>query len=205
MRSFTLSLTVCIFFLIFAEAYSSDEEYLLYFNKAEIVTLKENFESNNHESAPYATQLKKWAEVLLNQGPWSIADSKSPSISKNPNDYYSQGPYWWPDPENPDGPFIRRDGERNPQRFIAHKNKLNQMYQASFALIVAGYLFDEQKYIDHALKILDTWFINPKKRMNPNMDYAQAIPNKSPGRGVGIIDAHRFAKLLEAFYKQKMA
>ena len=32
--------------------------------------------------------------------------------------------------------------------------------------------------------------------MNPNLDHGQAIPNKSPGRGVGIIDTHRLAKLV---------
>jgi hypothetical protein len=28
----------------------------------------------------------------------------------------SLAPYWWPDPKSPNGlPYIRRDGERNPE------------------------------------------------------------------------------------------
>jgi len=196
----SIQYTIWVFlFVSFSAVYSGEDTYL-YFSKSHIEQLKGKVNQENLSADPYAIQLRNWADALLKAGPWSIADSNSPSMSKNPNDYYSEGPYWWPDPDNPGGPYIRRDGERNPTRFIAHKRMLNKMYQATFTLILAGYLLDDSRYINHALDILGVWFIDPEKRMNPNMDYAQAIPNKSPGRGIGIIDAHRFSKLQEAFY-----
>ena len=39
------------------------------------------------------------------------------------------------------------------------------------------------------LKHLRVWFINSETRMNPNMNFAQAIKGICPGRGVGLIDA----------------
>ena len=37
--------------------------------------------------------------------------------SGDPRDYVSLSPYWWPDPKKEDGlPYIRRDGEINPDR-----------------------------------------------------------------------------------------
>jgi hypothetical protein len=52
-----------------------------------------------------------------------------PSGSKN--DYMSMGPYWWPDPEKPDGlPYIRRDGEVNPERDNLDSPQLSKMINA---------------------------------------------------------------------------
>ncbi len=195
-----LLIVTIIFILSSPKVNFAGDNVFLYFSKNEIQSLKKNLKSVPPLAKPHLSALKARADSFLNMGPWSIAEFKSPSVSKNPNDYYSESPYWWPDPDNPHAPYIRHDGERNPDRFMGHKSSLQKMHQASFTLILAGYLFDEHQYILHALDILNVWFIDPNKRMNPNMDYAQAIPNKSPGRGIGIIDAHRFAKLLEAFY-----
>ena len=40
------------------------------------------------------------------------------------HDFYSEGDYWWPDPENPDGPYIRRDGVSNPDNFAEHRKAM---------------------------------------------------------------------------------
>ena len=45
--------------------------------------------------------------------------------SGDKHDYMSQAPYWWPDPAKADGrPYIRRDGQRNPEinRLTDHDN-----------------------------------------------------------------------------------
>lgn len=192
---------VIILFIFISPVFSnSSKEVFLYFSKKEIIFLKHSLNTPTPKNQLLLNELQKWSDELLKKGPWSIADFPSHSISIDQNDYYSESPYWWPDPDNPTGPYIRRDGERNPNRFMEHKAALQKMTQASTTLILSGYLFGNQKYIDHALKILNKWFIDPGTRMNPNMDYAQAIPNKSTGRGVGIIDVHNFVKLIEAFY-----
>ncbi|KAA3614658.1 MAG: hypothetical protein D8M58_09365 [Calditrichaeota bacterium] len=191
---------ITLLFSIKLFAGENQKQAFLYFEESEIEKLKSEVEKSNPQLKPYLEELQQFANVFLKKGPWSVTDYKSPSISKDPQDYYSESPYWWPNPDNPDAPFIRKDGVRNPNRFMGHKSSLNRVYQSTFVLVLAGYLFDEPKYISHALNILEVWFINPEKRMNPNLNYAQAIPNKSPGRGVGIIDTHRWTKLVEAFY-----
>lgn len=169
------------------------EQPEFYFSATQISTVKQGASTGNG----YYTELRKVADSLLNEGPWSVTDTPGKAISGDPHDYYSEGPYWWPDPENPDGPYIRRDGERNPERFIAHKKALMNMQVAVSYLSLAGYVFDEPQYSQRAAELLRVWFIDPQTRMNPHLDYGQAIPNKSPGRGVGIIDTHRFARMVQ--------
>jgi hypothetical protein len=41
-------------------------------------------------------------------GPWSVTYRRPERLQIASNDYYSEGPYWWPDPKNPQGPYIRK-------------------------------------------------------------------------------------------------
>src|ERR1043165_8957196 len=66
--------------------------------------------------------VRKNAESALKAGPWTVTTHRPENVSAGPNDYYSEGPYWWPDPRNPKGPYIRKDGERNPARFMGNRN-----------------------------------------------------------------------------------
>lgn len=53
---------------------------------------------------------------LLGMEPLTVTAKKQLPPSGDRRDYMSLSPYWWPDPEKPDGlPYIRRDGERNPE------------------------------------------------------------------------------------------
>ena len=46
----------------------------------------------------------------------------------------------------------------------------------------------DKRYAEHAALHLRAWFLDPATRMNPSLDYAQAIFGVSPGRGTGVID-----------------
>jgi len=148
--------------------------------------------------------LQQVADYWINKGPWSITYYNTKAASGDPHDYYSESPYWWPDPDDPEAAYIRKDGLRNPNRFMEHKNALLEMYGAVTALSIAGYFFDNRSYADRAVELISIWFLNEDTRMNPHLSYAQAILNKSPGRGVGIIDTHRFVKLIEAINLLRM-
>ena len=105
------------------------------------------------------------------------------------NDFYSNGDYWWPDPTKPDGlPYIRRDGQSNPENFSQHRMAVRQVNESVAALAAAYQMTREERYVDKAAELLRVFFIDPKTRMNPHLNYAQAIPGVSPGRGIGIID-----------------
>ena len=104
-------------------------------------------------------------------------------------DYSSYGDYWWPDPDQSDGlPYIRRDGETNPDNFAYHRRILRE-FRTTVSHLTAGYLlYSKDEWAESAVKRLERFFVNPDTRMNPNLLYAQALPGICVGRGIGIID-----------------
>ncbi len=133
--------------------------------------------------------LDKLAGEALKAGPFSVTFHRpGGGTEAGPNDYFSEGPYWWPDPRNPNGPYIRRDGRRNPARFMANRRDLQTMCDAVLALGCGAYLLDKPGCAAHAGEILSVWFVDPKTRMNPNLEFGQAIRGVTAGRGTGIID-----------------
>jgi Alginate lyase len=135
-----------------------------------------------------ARRLRSDADRRMLQGPWSVTYERPSGILLDPHDYYSEAPYWWPNPDEPTGPFILRDGHLNPERFAANRTALERMCNAVFTLGTAAYLFDDARYAQRAARMLQTWFINPKTRMNPTLEFAGAIPGLSVGRPAGILE-----------------
>ena len=128
------------------------------------------------------------AAAALKAGPWSVTAHRPPDVDAGPNDYYSEGPYWWPDPANPKGPYIRKDGQRNPNRFMGNRNDLGNLCSAVLALGMGGYLLGDRACGEHAARVITTWFLEPKTRMTPNLEYGQAVRGHNTGRGTGLID-----------------
>jgi hypothetical protein len=104
------------------------------------------------------------------------------------HDYFSEGDYWWPDPKNPNGPYIRRDGMSNPGNFDDHRKALMRFSVQAPALCAAWLITHDKRYANHAAAHLRAWFIDPNTLMNPSLTYAQAIHGRVTGRGTGIID-----------------
>jgi hypothetical protein len=130
------------------------------------------------------------ANAALRVEPISITKSRAALSEGGPHDFYSNGDYWWPDPTKPDGlPYIQRDGESNPNNFAAHRMALREMRDAVASLGAAYKITGDDRYVAKAVELLRVFFIDEGTRMNPNLQYAQAIPGRSPGRGIGIIDA----------------
>lgn len=105
------------------------------------------------------------------------------------NDFYSEGDYWWPDPENPDGPYIQRDGETNPENFVAHRLAMIRFSRIVGMQTSAFLLTGDEKFSAATADHLRAWFVDTKTRMTPALEYAQAIKGRVTGRGIGIIDA----------------
>lgn len=139
------------------------------------------------------------AELALRQGPYTVMDKAIVPPSGDKHDYLSYSRYWWPDPDSPDGlPYIRRDGEVN-RRLLANGDRvrIGQMYDDFEALALAAYLIDEDRYAPKAVETLRVWFLDPATRMNPNLNFAQAVPGRSDGRSLGIIDTRHFIPVID--------
>jgi len=143
-------------------------------------------------------RILKDAKQYLNEQPVTVTDTTCERSLGGKHDFYSEGDYWWPDPENPDGPYIRRDGMTNPNNFIAHRKAMRRMSIQVATLVAAYKVTKEEKYADKAIAHLKAWFVNPNTRMNPNMNYAQAIKGRCAGRGVGLIDGIHFVEPVRA-------
>ena len=138
------------------------------------------------------------ASRALSQAPVTLTSTVSTRSPGGPHDYYSEGDYWWPDPANPSGPYIRRDGHSNPANFVAHRDALIHLSLAVPALVAAWRLTGEARFADHAVAHLRAWFIAEATRMNPHLNFAQAITGLNKGRGIGIIDTLHLVEVARA-------
>src|SRR5690242_6687115 len=64
------------------------------------------------------------ATRYLTEKPVTVTASSSPRSAGGKHDFFSEGDYWWPDPANPDGPYIQRDGMTNPDNFVEHRRAM---------------------------------------------------------------------------------
>ncbi len=133
---------------------------------------------------------------------------KAPTVTAKPaafvapsgktNDYNSLGKYWWPDPDSSDGlPYIRRDGQVNPDVEKFDRPRFGLLTSGCSTLIVHGWLTGDTASFQTAAHWLRTWFIDPATRMNPHLEYAQHIPGRCNGRGIGLIETEDCAFLLD--------
>lgn len=76
------------------------------------------------------------------------------------HDFYSEGDYWWPDTLNPDGPYVRRDGETNPDNFVAHRHAMIRFSSIVGNLTSAYLLTQDKEYVDVILAHVRAWFVN---------------------------------------------
>ena len=138
------------------------------------------------------------AEALLGAEPRTIAAIPAPRSPAGRHDYYSEGDYWWPDPANPGGAYIRRDGRSNPDKFDGHRDALIAFGRTVPALAALWDLTGEARFADAAMRHLHAWFVAPATRMNPNLDHAQAIIGVNSGRAIGVIDTRQIVEVARA-------
>ena len=130
--------------------------------------------------------------------PVTVTASSSPRSAGGRHDFFSEGDYWWPDPDRPGGPYIQRDGMSNPGNFVDHRRAMIRLSLTVPALAAAYKITGQRKYSDHAARHLRAWFIDDATRMNPNLEYAQAIQGRFTGRGTGIIDTLHLVEVARA-------
>ena len=185
---------------LFVEAVASDAPATAVWDGEHLAQVRARRDEKRPEYKEAIKRLRKNAEISLKRGPYSVMDKKEVAPSGDKHDYLSYARYWWPNPDTADGlPYIRRDGRTNEELLEKGDREIvGAMYDDVETLALAGYLLDEERYSDHAAKLVRTWFLDPQSRMNPHMKFGQAIPGRTDGRGSGIIDTRHFIRVLDA-------
>ena len=143
-------------------------------------------------------RILKAAAAYVALPPETITAYPSAKSPGGPHDYFSQADYFWPDPKNPSGPYVNRDGQSNPENFNGHRKAMIALSIRMPALTAAWMLTKDKRYGKHACDHLRAWFITPATRMNPNLEYSQGVIGVSTGRSYGIIDTLHLVEVARA-------
>ncbi len=160
------------------------------YSRMALANAKARLAAGDAALTPALSRLLKDADKALNAKPESVMDKPAAPPSGDKHDYMSLAPYYWPDPSKPDGlPYIRKDGQFFPEaKADPDHNAMGRMRAAVNTLALGFYFTGKEAYAEHAAVLLRAWFLDPATKMNPNLNYAQAIRGLNEGRGSGIID-----------------
>ena len=182
-------------------AQSATPPHTVLLDPTALLTLKQRAGQNEFVLDRPLRALKNTADKALKASLESVTDKTQTPPSGDKHDFLSQAPYYWPDPAKADGkPYVRKDGLVNPEALlIPDSDRLTRMENNVGVLALEYYVTGKDLYAAGAARQLRVWFIEPKTRMNPNMNHAQFVPGegngRDKGRGAGIIDSHALANI----------
>lgn len=195
------AITLVLFGTLFLSVPAGAEPVVFHLDGANLVRAKEALEQEHPAILAALDHLVERADAALEKGPFSVTHKTITPPSGDKQDYMSFGPYWWPNPDTEDGlPYVRRDGEVNPDARTEGSDspRLGVMARSVLTLALAHFYTSEDAYAAHAAHLIRTWFLDPDLRMNPHLQYGQAIPGRVEGRGIGIIDTTRLIQVIDA-------
>jgi hypothetical protein len=201
MRKFSIFFASLVFVsiaIVAQEKISLTDLVTMDFNQ--LAKSKQGIEKKDRVYAIAFDQLIGDAEHALMFKPVSVMTKKDFPPSGDKHDYMSIAPYWWPNPNTATGvPYVRRDGEVNPEtKNFTDKTVLPGLSASIYHLALAYYFTGKEAYATHASKLIRVWFLDEATRMNPNLNYAQSVKGVTDGRAEGVIDTRHFMHIMDA-------
>jgi unsaturated chondroitin disaccharide hydrolase len=161
---------------------------------------KHKIQNGDKQAGAVYRKLLAEADKILKNEPYTVMNKSQIPPSGDKHDYMSLAPYFWPNPSTPDGlPYIRKDGEHNPGTSkIKDKDEMLAMEKDVEKLSLAYYYSGDEKYANRAAFLIRTWFLLPATKMNPNVNFGQAVLGSKDGRGEGVLETRGFGKVIDA-------
>lgn len=163
-----------------------------------------------YDSKKYVEEILKddileQAAMNLQESPVTITSFIAKRSVGDCHDFYSEGDYWWPNPLDLEGPYVRRDGQTNPENFVAHRQAMIRFSSIVGNLTSAYLLTKDNRYVENVMEHVRAWFVNEQTFMRPKLQYAQAIKGITTGRGIGIIDTVHLMEVAQSLYRLEIA
>ena len=187
------------------ESASNTTPFLLLGQGDQLSRVRAELASGNPDLVAALKEIVEAAEAALEQPDVNVVSQGALPPSGDPHDYYSYSPYWWPNPEDPDGPYIWRDGEVNPDRKTSDISRIETMVDRVTSLVPAWYFTGDERYAESAVRQIRAWFLDPATKMNPNVQFGQKRRGHNYNSPSGVLEAWRMrwvidcAILLESF------
>nr|WP_299173663.1 alginate lyase family protein [uncultured Allomuricauda sp.] len=203
--SLSFSLMLCTAFAFAQDSEPNSIPSLLLGQGDQLPRVKAGLAAGNPHLVAALKEIVKNADFELEQPVANVVDEGALPPSGDPHDYYSYSPYWWPNPEDPNGPYIWRDGEINPDRNTSDISRIEAMVNRVTSLVPAWYFTGDERYAESAVEQLRAWFLNPATKMNPNVKFGQKRRGHNYNSPSGVLEAWRMrwvidcAILLESF------
>jgi hypothetical protein len=195
-----MKLHLTITLTLFSLCIYAQQPAVFVMNSTKLLEIRKKISEKDPQTLALVASLQSKANALLSMKPLSVMDKGFTPVSGSKHDYMSQAPYFWYDSSKPNGiPYIRKDGEHNPEiKKITDHDNMSTLDNAVRILALTYYLSKEEKYAIKASSLLKYWFLDEATKMNPNLEYAQAIPGITTGRGIGIIESRSLIGIADA-------
>jgi len=193
-------LLIAIFLIVNSVSSSKNPPRVFILNGKKILESSTSYQAGNKEVEKAVLSILKAGDKALNFAPVSVMDKTQTPVSGDKHDYVSLAKYWFPDPNSPNGlPYIRKDGVINPEvKLYKDYENLNKMAGAVQDAAIAYYFSSNEKYAEHASNLIRVWFLDSSTKMNPNLNYAQAVKGSNDGRSWGVLEGQDFRKIIDA-------